>query len=1151
MAKFLSSFDRLKITPQLENSRIAKYLNNPRLTLLVILLISIVGIYSFSNIPRVLNPSINIAIVNVLTVLPGAGPDDVEGLVTIPLEDAVNGLTSVKTVTSSSRDSISVISIEFESGTDPEKARTDTQAAVDSVTLPTDAQTPKVSKLDFQNQPVWSFTVTTKEDNATLVRFSKELKERIKDLPEVKDVTTTGVDEQEIQIILKPESITTYGLNPQAILGAIKSSVSALPAGPVRTEGSIFTLTIDPQVTDIADLRNLKVNVGGEVVSLSDVAQVVLRSKPDQNSSYFASADTPALRSVNFNVFKTSSAQIENTARKAETRVDEVLNDNANRFEIHNNLNSADFITDQFNELTRDFAITIALVFATLLIFLGLRQAIVSSFSIPLTFFMTFTVMQIFNIDFSFIAFFSLLLSLGLLVDDTIVVISAITLYYRVGKFSALQVGILVWRDFLVAVFTTTLTTVWAFVPLLLSSGIIGEFIKPIPIVVSSTLLGSFFVAMFLTLPIMVIILRPRIPYRVQVLFRILSLVTLFLIFYFLVPKTNLLLLQILVFLILIFVFLNIRQIIFAKFGGLNERLKSKIDNGLISFGPVTRRYHLLISSILASTSARRKAIFAVLVFFIFSMALFPLGFVKNEFFPSSDEDYLYVSLELAPGTSLDVTQKEILNVLEQLRKIPELEFANANLGTSLSMDTGDFSAGGQNSALITLVLSKHTKRNHSSIDIAQEIRDKFSSYDKGKFTVMEVSGGPPAGADLQIKLFGPDLNQLNLYGDQIQEYLKKRDGILTTDKSIKPGTSKITFVPDQTKLSENGVSVDQISFWLRTFASGFNAESIKLLGEKTDTDISIRVNSHTEYSQNISKLMIPAQSGNVPLVSLGTLKLEPNPTLITRENGNRTISVTAGVKKGINVADKNKELEKFADSVNLAPGYSWQTGGVNEENQRSVNSILQAMLLSFLLIIVTMVVQFSSFRDALIVMLVIPLAISGVFIIFALTATPLSFPALIGILALFGIVVKNSILLVDKINQNKDLFRSRSENSITLAQRTLPSADAERKSDALLREVIADATSSRIEPIFLTSFATIIGLIPITLSNPLWRGLGGAIIAGLTFSGIIMLIFIPVVYYLLFRSAGRKRRNSDSFRSDYKKVISLRATSSKNTSFS
>ena len=220
---------------------------------------------------------------------------------------------------------------------------------------------------------------------------------------------------------------------------------------------------------------------------------------------------------------------------------------------------------------------------------------------------------------------------------------------------------------------------------------------------------------------------------------------------------------------------------------------------------------------------------------------------------------------------------------------------------------------------------------------------------------------------------------------------------------------------------------------------------------------------------------------------------MENNPTVITREKEKRTISVTASVIKGYSISALNSQLETYADSLHLPSGYSWSTGGVNEQNQKSLQSILAAMVLSFVLIIVTMVVQFGSFRRALIVMLVIPLSVSGVFIIFALTNTPLSFPALIGVLALFGIVVKNSILIVDKIMQNQ-------------------------KAGLAFIPAIADASSSRLEAIALTSVATIIGLIPITLSDPIWRGLGGAIIAGLTISGTIMLFFIPVVYYYWFQ---------------------------------
>ncbi|MBI2338404.1 efflux RND transporter permease subunit [Candidatus Daviesbacteria bacterium] len=1087
----IPSFKKLTATPKMEQSRFAAYLKNPRLVILIILLISLTGIFSFLNIPRVLNPSINIAIVTIVTVLPGAGPDDIESLITIPIETATNGLANAKKATSVSRDSVSVVSIEFESGTDPEKARVDTQSAVDAVTLPTDAQPPRVAKLDFQNQPVWSFTVTTTKDNASLIRFSKELKDRLKQLPQIREITTTGLDETEIQIILKPESIATYGINPQILLGAIKSGVKALPAGAVKTDQNSFILTIDPTITSTENIRNLKLNVLGIIVSLSEVAQVSQRVKPDQAGSFFASNTTPAQKSVNFNIFKTTSAEIEKTASEAENLADKILKENGDRFQIHSDRNSADFIKDQFSELQRDFAITISLVFATLLLFLGLRQAAVSSFSIPLTFFIAFSIMNVTKIEFSFIAFFSLLLSLGLLVDDTIVVISATTTYFRLGKFNPIQTSLLVWRDFLIPIFTTTLTTVWAFIPLLLSAGIIGEFIKPIPIIVSSILLASFFIAMFVTLPIMTIILKPNIPYRVRVFTNIMSLITIVVLFYLVVPKNNLFLLQILVFLLLLFVFVNIKPVLFAKISKLVSRRYNKIDNGFINFEPVTYRYQKIISRILSSASLRKKAIIAVLVFFVFTMSLFPLGLLKNEFFPASDEDYLFVSLELPPGTNLQSTEKETLKILDELRSTEGLIFANANLGTSFDA-MGGFSQGGSNNSLISMVLIPHNKRKISSVDIAQSIRNKYSSYETGKVTVTEVTGGPPAGADLQIKLFGPDLDQLDFYAGKIEDYLKSQPGVGDINKSIKPGTSKLTFVPDQTKMVQNNLSLDQVGFWLRTYASGFKADSVKLAGEKQDTDISLRVGPDSQYVQDISKLLLPTPSGNIPLISLGTLKLEPNPTLITRESGKRTLSVAASVEKNFNIQDKNSELLKFADSLNLLADYSFQTGGVNEENQKSVNSILQAMLLSFLLIVVTMVIQFSSFRDAIIVMLVIPLAVSGVFILFALTRTPLSFPALIGVLALFGIVVKNSILLVDKINQNK-------------------------KSGMELKEAIADASASRIEPIFLTSFATIMGLIPITLSNPLWRGLGGAIIAGLTFSGTIMLIFIPVVYYFMF----------------------------------
>lgn len=1115
---------KLKFDPKLLTSWVAGYLKNMRLVLLLILMISAFGIQSYMSLPRNLNPDINIPIVIVSTVLPGANPTDVESLLTIPIEDAVRGLDGVKTVTSSSRESVSVINLEFESGYNADKAKADVQSAVDSVSdLPEDAQTPNVLKLDFENQPIWTFSLSGAHDRGSLIRFARDLKKQLEDLASIDKVEITGVDEQEIQIIVKPEVITSFGVNPQVLMSSIKTALSSYPAGNVKTESGIFSLTIDPAVSQIDDLRNLKINLNGSVLSMSDIAEVREVSKPDQTESYILE-NGEISSSVTFSVYRVSGVNFDKANADAQEKVKARLAESGNGFKISTISNTADQIEESFQHLQRDITIVITLVFIVLLLFLGIRQAVVSMLSIPLTFLITFIVMQSTGIALSFLATFSLLLSLGLLVDDAIVVISAMTAYFRSGKFTPLQTGLLVWKDFWVAILTTTVTTVWAFLPLLLASGIIGEFIKPIPIIVSSTLVASIFVALFIVLPLMVFLLKPQLPYRVTILIRILLVGVIMGIFYFILPKSSLLPLQLLMIGILVLIGYLIRKSIqevinrnFAKHQSTRKRLGTLLDHGLISFGRIEKGYNNLIHRILISKSARRNTIIMVVIFSVFSYLLVPAGLVKSEFFPPTDEDNVYVSVEYPSGTNLQTAKSEGLKLFEEFKNIPDTKTVTLELGRGISAENGGAAGAGTNNLLYSLALSDN--RKETSSEIAQDLREKFKDYSTGKLSVVEVSGGPPAGADLQIKLFGPDLKTLDQYANNIQDFLKTQEGVTNIDKSIKPGTSKLTFIPDKAKLSANNITTDQLGFWLRLYASGFKADELKFSGDEDLTeDITIRFGTGTQTVESIGAITIPTAKGTIPLSSLGEMKLATNPTVITREDGKRTMSVSAAVTKGYVVADLNKKLEGYANSLNLPQGYGWATGGVNDENQKSVTSILQAMVLSFLLIIITMVLQFHSFRRALIVMLVIPLSISGVFIIFALAQIPLSFPALIGILALFGIVVKNSILVVDKIIINQ-------------------------KSGMEFTESVADAAASRLEPIALTSLCTIAGLIPITISDPLWRGLGGAIIAGLTFSGTIMLFFIPVVYYIIYHSDSKtqsRNRMASSAYNPYRKAKTL-----------
>ena len=1103
---------RLKFNPKLENSIIAKYIVNLRLIILIVAGILFFGITSYISLPRNLYPDVNIPYVIVNTVLPGANPQDVESLVSIPIEDSVTGLSGVKTVTSTSSESVSSVTVEFQTGVNIDKAKTDVQSAVDSVTnLPENAQKPNVMKIDLQKTPIWTFGLTGNGDRASLIRFAKKLQQDLTDLPTIDSVSTDGLDEQEIQIIIKPDAVSSYNINPQQLMASIKAALNTFPAGNVNTKDSTFSLTINPLIKSADDIRNLKINLNGQTMPISNIATVEEKSKPNQYPSYIAFNNGKTEPAITFNVFRVTTVNIDTASTDAKKLIDTELKSSRGKFKLVSVIDYAQMITDQFNELGKDLIETIILVAVVLFIFLGARQAFVALLATPLTFLISFIVMNLTGITLNFISVFALLLSLGLLVDDTIVVVSAVSAYYRSGKFTPFRTGILVWRDFIIAILTTTTTTIWAFLPILISTGIIGEFIKPIPIVVSTTLAGSFFVAMFITMPFIIFLLKPSFPRRVVIFTGTVLLIVIFFILLNFLPKNGLLILQAFAFMVIIFVTYRIRQNIFDKLHkklriskARKEKLSEYLEYGVVSLQRVEYHYSRFIYRILSSKSARRKIITMVIIFSVFSYLLVPFGFVKNEFFPKSNSDTLSVSVELPSGTNLYASRSEALRILSRLKKTPETNYVLLSLGNGYNPFGGGSSS--ENQFNYTLVFKKKEERKLTSSDIAEYIRKEFAIYNAGTLSVNEETGGPPAGADIQIKLFGPDLTILDQYANKVEDYLKKQPSVTNIDKSIKPGTSKIVFVPDGQKMTQQGLTPDVTGFWMRLFATGVKIDSIKLDSNlNTSEDITLRMDSGVADAKNLGQISIPSQNGPLPLTSLGQLVLQTNPTLITREGGKRTISVTAGIRKGYTVPQVNAKLEDFAKGpLDLPPGYTWSTGGVNEENQNSVTSIYQAMLISILLITITMVLQFNSFRRALIVITVVPLAVSGVFIIFALTQTALTFPALVGVLALFGIVVKNSILVMDKILANI-------------------------KTGMEFTESIADAAASRLEPIALTSICAIVGLIPITISDPLWRGLGGAIIAGLTFSGTIMLFFIPVIYYYIYNPYKEKSRKRSS----------------------
>ncbi|MFC1626838.1 efflux RND transporter permease subunit [Patescibacteria group bacterium] len=1093
----------------------AKYLINIRLVFLLILFIVPFGLFSLLRLPQRLNPEIKIPIINVMTVMPGAGPGEVEMLVTIPIEDAIKGVEKTSAYQSISQENVSVISIEFLSDVDPDEAKNDVQSAIDSVSnLPDEALDSSVTALDFENVPVLTFAIVSNNDDPTSLNlFAESLKDKLESDKTIKEVDITGAETQEIQILMKPEIVSTYQINPFQLSSQIKAGLSSYPSGNTVTDRSNIPVSVAKTLTSIEDIRSMPILINRSVVNLGDIADVVEVSAPNQFDSFIGSAEQSAKKSVSFGIYKTRSATIKDAAMQANIITNKEIEQFEDRFSLYIVENSAEEIQEEFSGLYGNFAQTLVLVFITLFLFLGIRQSLIVSFSIPITFLISFIVMQASGITLNFLSVFSLLIALGLLVDDAIVIVSAMTAYYRTGKYTAKETGILVWKDFIIPIWSTTITTVWAFIPLLLATGIIGEFIKTIPIVVSATLIASTSVAVLITLPMTMQVFDLKAPKRVIMLRNIVLLVCVVGLFAFVIPKVPMALYigTIIIFLLFVIVVYDLRLKLHqtfirevSKYMNIKKRTKqfnTVMKQGIFDSTRISNLYLRIITKTLQNKTYRNQVIWMTIGFAIFSYALVPIGLVQNEFFPKIDSDRLYVSLELSSGTKRESTTKEALEILDTLRNKEYVEYAVVDIGKSAA--SFNFGVqGGENTARVSLALNEHKKQ--SSIDIATELRDEFSTYTNGNVSIVEQSGGPPVGADLQITVLGNDFELLDTYANDLKQYIEAIDGTTDVNMSIKPSISKLSFVPDSQRMIDLGSSNDQIGFWLRSYASGFTLAKARLQDE--EIDVKFRMVGTSPTPEELESLTVPTKNGYIPLSGLGSFHIEPNPSFITRENGKRSISVMAGVEAGYNTSSLNTDIESYADQLQLKDGYEWKTGGVNEENDESIASIFRAMIISSILILGTMVIQLGSFRKSIIVFLVIPLAISGVFIMFGLTGTPLSFPALIGVLALFGIVVNNSIVIVEKINQN-------------LAA-NIP-----------FTEAITDACASRVEPIMFSSLTTIMGLFPITVFDPMWRGLGGAIISGLTVSGVIMLLFIPSVYYAWYEGDYIKKKHKKAVR--------------------
>ncbi|MFA5155546.1 MAG: efflux RND transporter permease subunit [Patescibacteria group bacterium] len=1115
--------ERLHFNPELKKSWIHFFIVNFRVVILLIILLTGLGLYAFFALPRESNPEVKIPIAVVFTIYPGASPADIEELVTKKIETKISSVKNLDKITSNSSNSVSSITVEFDSKANLDDSLRSLRDAVNNAKpdLPAEADDPIVKEISLDDSPILTLALSGPYDGFVVRQAGDQIKDELEKIPGIREVNISGGDEREFIVSYDPQKLALYNLSADQANAKIKAANLAIPSGnfdgvrfsyPVRSDGRFFT-------AEALGHTPIFHTEAGAIIYLKDLATVQDSSVKKTVYSRVSSHGQPAAEAVTLQIIKKTGGNIIQTVDQAKQVMDEQLAELPRGLHYDTTVDMSEEIVKNFDQLTHDFILTLVLVFAILFLIVGLKEALVAGLAIPLVFFASFGVMLQTGISLNFLSLFSLILALGLLVDDAIVVVSATKQYMKIGKFTPEEAVLLVLHDFQGVLLTTTLTTVWAFLPLLMSTGIIGQFIKSIPITVSVTLISSLLIALMINHPLAAVLERIRLTRNFFFFFIALILA--------LAIALGLWLGLVGILLGLILLATDIILIMWYRSRGRNilklnaelverewaddELIKKKLreqsnhesDNlwhrflhGIIHFDVFLPIYEKYLRVLIRTKKSRRTTLAVVLLLFLIAVALPATGIVQNQFFPPSDSTQIDISLEGPTGLKLDETNKIARQVEERLYKYPEIE----NFSTLVGAGSGSHLTSGSNSsnlASFTLKLTPEKDRKIRAYELADQITADVADIKEATIKAEAPSGGPPSGAAFEAHINGDDLQTLDKIAHDLEPILKSIPAVSQTDVSLKDAPADYTFTLDPARMELYDLNAAYVGSALRLAIAGMEVTKVVEQGKEVKVLAQFAPDRlpNLEAIQNLQILNTKNQP--VFLKDVAKIELKPSVATITRINQRRTTLLSASLKGGANSNLVVAEFQKKVKSYAMPDGYNITYGGENEQNAESVQSILRAMLVAFLLIISTLIIQFNSFRKAFIVLVTIPLALIGVFFGLALARLPLSFPGLIGILALCGIVVKNAIILVDKINLNL-------------------------KTGIPFTAAVVDAGKSRLEAIFITSICTILGIIPVTFSNETWRALGSVVIFGLLLSSFLTLFIVPTMFISFIKEKKR-----------------------------
>ncbi|MEJ7738748.1 MAG: efflux RND transporter permease subunit [Chitinophagaceae bacterium] len=996
---------------------------NYQFTIIVFLLALALGINSLLNMPRGEDPQFKAPNFSIIAVYPGTSPRDVEKLVTKPIEDKINELNDIKRIRSDISDGLSVTRVEFTYGVKIDDKYNEVVREVNSIR----ADLPELQSLEiqkFEASDVNTYQLALLSDKATYKQLydkADELKTDLEKIRSIKKIKILAYPEQQVRIAVDLQKLAQNNIPISRLMTVVKGQSTNIPGGSIDEGGKKFNIKTTGDYASLTDIGNTVIAASGErIVFLKDIATVDLSH---EDETYLARYN--GKRGLFIAITEKENTNIISDNKIIEPVIAQFSKTLPANMQLEQGFVQAQDVDKRLSHFFRDFMIAIFLVAITL-IPLGWRASAVVMISIPLSISIGLFLLNLFGYTINQLTIVGLVVSLGLLVDDSIVVIENIERYLRKG-YSPYKAAIEATNQIGVAIIGCTAILIVSFLPIVFLPEGAGDFIRSLPMAVITTVLASLFVSITVVPFLSSLILSKHENPEGNVVLRKLQ-------------------------------------------SGINHIYRPVLHQAL-------KHPYLTVG-------------FAALLF-TGSLLLFKvIGF---SLFPKSEKPMFLVNIETPLGTNLyktDSIARYAETVVKQNAKVNAV-FTNVGKGNPPIY----YNAAPRNEAsnYAQLFVRLQDMELPEMVSIIEGLRSKFNNFPNARIEVKQFEQGPPVEAPVAIRVFGDNLDSLRGLSAQVENILKSTNGTIYVNNPLQTYSSDIKIQVNKNKAALLGVQTTEIDRTVRMGISGLNIATYKdEKGESHNINISLSRPAH-QTQDVFNKLYVSSDNGTqIPLNQLTTLEYETSVPLIKHYNKNRYVLVTSYVQNDFNTGAVTDQVIEKLDQIKFPAGYSYAAAGEVESSQESFGGLGTIILITVFGFLGILLLEFKTFKSMLIVLSVIPLGVVGAVGILLITGNTLSFVAIIGIIALAGIEVKNSILLVDYTNQL-------------------------RAGGMGIDEAIEEAGETRFLPIILTSLTAIMGMIPLVLEHsPFYSPLAWVLIGGLISSTILTRLVTPVVYKLI-----------------------------------